>query len=132
MRRSRGFTIIEVLVALALIAVSFATIMQLFSKSMSDFSRVGRASQAVLLERQLVQRFRHFNPAEQKSGAGELGGVAYTWSVSLQEPMLAVRMPEDDVQQKATFGVGLYRIRVLLTGRETPLELTRVGWLALQ
>ena len=78
----RGFTLIEILIAFAILAVSLAVLFQSFSTSLDAVTRTERATSAVLLARSTMDRVGPEIPliSGKHSGDGE-GGLA--WRVSL-------------------------------------------------
>lgn len=85
MHFKKGFTYIEVLIALAIIAVLFIPMMQLFSHGLYSATVSGDQITAVNLARWEMERIRNLNAT--KSQLKEIGSV---WTPKLEEPPLKI------------------------------------------
>jgi general secretion pathway protein I len=93
--RSRGFSLLEVLVAFVILALALGTIMRIFSQGMSRVSESDRYARAVMLAESKLAQLGADIPLEE----GELSGDAEDalhWRVSLTayEPNPAQPAPE--------------------------------------
>lgn len=81
-RRARGFTLIEVLVALAILALTFSLAYRAMSGGLDRLSDDGRTERAVLLARsQLAQVGRDIALADGAVGGEAAGG--FSWRVRI-------------------------------------------------
>ena len=74
-KQSKGFTLIEVLVALAILAGAFSVIFQGFNQVNINNFRVESLQQKVMLEDSIFRELQSINPSEKNSGVGT---VSYT------------------------------------------------------
>ena len=74
-----GFTLIEVLVASAIVIASIGVLLQLFASGLDRMHRSGTVAHRILLERQIVSELKSVNPAQQNSGKGSAEGWHYSW-----------------------------------------------------
>jgi general secretion pathway protein I len=114
----RGFTLIEILIAFAILAVSLAVLFQSFSSGLDAVTRTERATSAILLARSTMDRIGTEIPLipGEHSGNGEDGLV---WSVTL------VPATADTAPPVPGLPVRLLQIEVAVTGEETaPATLT--------
>ena len=84
---SRGFTLLEVLLAFVIFAMSFATVLEILGGSMRSTVRARDYTEAALLAQSLADMVGTEIPLEEGSLAGEAPG-GYQWEVvmSLYEP----------------------------------------------
>lgn len=81
--RSRGFTFIEILIALAVIAVLFIPMIQLFSSAMYSVTVSGEGITAVNLARWEMEQVKNLNLT--KAGFKKIGDL---WTPKLEEAPL--------------------------------------------
>lgn len=88
--RSRGFTLVEALVAVTLLALLFGALMPVFQQGLSVLERGDRRTRAVLLAQSVLERhtipMRDGQPVFEPETAGEEDGFA--WGVT-REPYAA-------------------------------------------
>ncbi len=91
-RMQRGFTLLEVLLAFVIFALSFATVLEIMGGSMRSTIRARDYTEAALLAQSLSDMVGSEIPLEEGSLAGEAPG-GYRWTVILSpyEP----QTPED-------------------------------------
>ncbi len=77
-RRPAGFTLVEVLVALAILAVSFGFAMGAFSGRLSGLEHDRKMERAVLIARSALARVGHDIPFQGREMAGE-GQDGFSW-----------------------------------------------------
>src|SRR5262245_43224773 len=114
----RGFTLIEILIAFAILVVSLAVLFQSFSSGLDAVTRTGRATSAVLRARSSMDRVGAEIPLVpgEHSGSGEEG---LTWHVKLAPtaPDIAPAVQGLPVQ--------LLQVDVTVSGdKTTPVALT--------
>jgi len=88
-RRQRGFTLIEIIVALAILAVALTALFQAFSGGLRVTTATERQAAAVMLARSLLDRVGEDIPL----AAGEQAGVSedgQRWSIAIApSPLIA-------------------------------------------
>jgi len=97
--RSQGFTLLEVLLAFIIFALSFATVLEIMSGSMRSTVRARDYSEAALLAQSLMDTVGTEFPLQDGVFQGEAGD-GYRWTVDIRpfEPQTA---EEDYVNQLA-------------------------------
>jgi len=108
-RREAGFTLLEVIIALAILGVAFALAMELLANGVRSAKASEDYTQAVLLARQKLAEIAATPSLEASADAGEFGG-GFRWSSEVQP------LPQE---QQEGLPAGLYqvRVRVAWTGR---------------
>ena len=114
----RGFTLLEVMVALAILGLGIVTVLELFSGSLRLGVKASRHTQAAIYAQNVMSRF--FSQSELADGEenGELPG-GYAWRARVQE------VPPDEEQSRfqrdrgnSTDVLHLKEIEVSVTWRE--------------
>ena len=83
-RRSGGFTLLEVLLAFVVFALTFATILEIVAASTRSTVRAKDYSEAALLAQSLAERVGHDIPLEAGSWSGETGG-GIEWNLEITD-----------------------------------------------
>ena len=105
--RSRGFTFIEILIALVVIAVLFIPMIQLFSNAIYSVTVSGEEITAVNLARWEMERVKNLNVT--KSGLKEIGDL---WTPKLDEPPLEMNQAKWRVLRRVSSGTDPLEVRV--------------------
>jgi len=129
--KETGFTLIEVLVASAILMISIAVLMQLFSASFGQTQKAGQVAHLLIAEHVIVHELERVNPALQSKGEGVAEGLSYSWSAKLQQPFRKVPKLEGLMQRE----VALYRLTVnIIDLRKHKQQLTMdlLGWRTIQ
>jgi len=123
---SRGFTLLEILVALSVMGIALTMVVQLFSGSLRMASLSQSYNQAAqLAERKMAEVMASEEPPDEK-GSTETGNFneSYTWEV-VSTPYEELK-PEDE----RGFPLELYRMEVKVTwkqaGKERRIILTSI------
>ncbi len=80
--RSGGFTLLEVLLAFVIFALSFTTILEILAGSMRSTTRARTYSEAALLAQSLIDMVGTDIPLTASSMAGDAPG-GYSWQMSI-------------------------------------------------
>jgi general secretion pathway protein I len=99
----RGFTLLEVIVALAILAVGFALAMELLANGVRSAKASEDYTQAVLLAQQKMAEIAVTRDLAGRSDAGEFGG-GFRWIAEVQP-----------IEQEETLPGRLYNVRVRVT-----------------
>lgn len=123
-----GFTLIEVLIATAIVTAAFGVLLQLFNQGLNNLARAGEVTRRVLVERQIMHEISMLNPAQVSAGEGELEGFRYRWRSGLASPLRPVRDPSESSRRQ----LGLYHVQAIIAHpdeTQSELHLERLGWL---
>jgi general secretion pathway protein I len=104
LRREYGFTLLEVIVALAILAVAFALAMELLANGVRAAKASEDYTQAVLLARQKIAEISVTSSLKESADQGEFGG-GFRWASEIQP----LPQEEEDLPTQ------LYQVRVRVT-----------------
>lgn len=92
---NHGFTLLEVMVAMAIIAIALTAVLRLQSQSLSLASEARFYTTAPLLAQNRMARIMTASPEELRSDSGNFGdGFSdYTWSSTIED--LTIEDPQD-------------------------------------
>jgi general secretion pathway protein I len=119
LRTARGFTLLEIMVALAILATGIATVLEAFGSSLRLGSKASQKTQAVIYAQNVMERALAKERLEDGEDSGEFPG-GYHWRARIQE----VRPPEEDPKrmqsnaQQATDFFHLKEIEVVVLWSE--------------
>jgi general secretion pathway protein I len=88
---ARGFTLLEIMVALAILATGIVTVLELFGGSLRLGGKASQRTQAVIYAQNVMERVLATERLEDGQNSGEFPG-GYRWEARVQE----VQLPEDD------------------------------------
>jgi len=126
-KKQQGFTLIEVLVASAIVIMSLGTLLQLFSSGLKQNQKVGELAHILSAQRTIIARIEHINPTQQKKGQGSAQGLNYQWRAKLTEPYVLIHEEETYFPRE----IALHTIDVQITkplGGTYPFSFQRLGW----
>lgn len=121
-KRSRGFTLLEVLLAFVVFALSFATVLEILSGSMRNTMRAKEYTEIALIAQSVMDQLGLEIPLEQGTNvAGESGD--YSWEVFVDSYEAG---PENahSVELGELTGIELLEIDLLVTWGEPPRNKT--------
>lgn len=122
-----GFTLIEVLVASAIVITSMGVLMQLFGSGLDRLYRAGEHARIILAERQIVNALSRLNPASAAQGEGDIEGLHYRWKARPASPFLTMYDSTDTLRRQ----VAMYDVQVVVerpADGEVTFVLKRMGW----
>lgn len=124
----RGFSLLEAIVALAILASAGLALFAALGQSVQMVGRAERAQQLELVLRNGLAWMEQVNPMEEPQGELRIGDHILRWQA---EPLEPPRDNQTGTIQPGLFEVGLYRVR-LEVWREGALELetgvNRIGY----
>lgn len=83
-----GFTLIEVLVALTILAAGFSVIFPMFQQAQNSNQRVEQIERQIFEQQTIYLALTTVNPAASSSGRGQLGELRYQWqAVPISAPI---------------------------------------------
>lgn len=113
----RGFTLIEVMVALVILSTSGLVLFSWISHNLATATRLRESQASSQLQLEGVAWLQTVNPATEPEGERELSGLRLTWRSMLVEPMRTefdhggLLLPR--------WALGLYRVNATVTRIET-------------
>ncbi|NAX45376.1 S-protein secretion component I [Vibrio sp. V17_P4S1T151] len=121
-----GFTLIEVLVALAILVAGFSVIFQMFQQSGITANRINQTQHRVDVEQSIFMSLSHINPSQEQQGVGVQGQVTFQWQATPISPLLNVRS-EDGTNPNY---VQIYQINIRYqeVNKESQFEFEHMGW----
>jgi len=121
--RGRGFTLLELLLAFVVFALSFATVLEILSGSMRNTVRARHYTEAALTAQSLMDQVGLGIPLEAGFYAdGEEG--EYKWEINVQEYVIAGEN-ERSVELAGMTGIALLQVDLAISWGEPPREQTR-------
>lgn len=124
-RTLKGFTLIEVLIASAILTMSIGALLQLFSGSINRVFNASEHAQKLLIEQQIMQEIAVLNPAEITHGSGH----KYYWEAKLIKELKV--MPETQGEDKVIKYAGLYEIKahvIDIDNKVSQINWAQLGW----
>ncbi|EGR1512275.1 type II secretion system protein [Vibrio vulnificus] len=121
-----GFTLIEVLIALAILAGAFSVIFQGFQQSNQTGYRLLSLQERLLLEESIFAELESINPSEKSTGFGERGKVKFRWQAIPISGLLPLRT-EDNLSKTS---IQMFRIEVTYRYKEKEhqFDFEQMGW----
>jgi prepilin-type N-terminal cleavage/methylation domain-containing protein len=124
--KQRGFTLIEVLIALAIVGASMAVLWQLFASANGRVHQAADRAQLILAEKQLYQQIVTHNPRLETAAYGDIETWAYQWHSEKISADYSIFSEDRRIKV-----IALYRINLQLRsvrGRLYSLQWTQLGW----
>jgi len=90
-RKQAGFTLIEVLVASAILMMSIGVLLQLFGSGLDRIKRAGEEAHLLTAKRVIGHTLDAINPAEVPEGSGVAEGLKFHWKATVAEPFQRIR-----------------------------------------
>jgi len=126
-REELGFTLVEVLIASAIVMLSMGVLLQLFGSGLDRIQRAGQTAHLLTVQRVIMHTFESINPAIQSEGKAESEGLSYTWKASLREPFRPLRGSEAYIKRE----IALFTISIsvkTMRGKEYSFNFDQLGW----
>ncbi|WP_025738705.1 PulJ/GspJ family protein [Salinivibrio socompensis] len=125
-RAMHGFTLIEVLIALAILSASLATVLGMFSQGQQNTAKVSQVYQITRQQNNIFNALQQINPAQKQQGTQQLGAVTYQWQAAPISPLAPVRSEDGTGTQY----VQLYKITVdyQYKGQSHQFAFEKLGW----
>lgn len=126
--RSRGFSLLEAVVALAILAAAGMALFAAMTQSVQMVGRAERARDADLALRNSLAWVELVNPMDEPTGERDIGDYQLRWRA---EPLEAPRDGTTGYLQPGLYQIGLYRMRLELWRDgtlEREAELNRAGY----
>jgi len=108
--RQRGFSLLEVIAAIAVLAIAFAALMQVAGSSLSLTARANERTQAALRARTLLDGAFVMEPVREGASDGRFDDT-YRWRMNVTRYQPPGDAPADDAQPGFDAGPGgMYRL----------------------
>lgn len=111
-RFDRGFTLMEVIVALVILSTSGLVLFAWINQNLSTATRLREAQARAQLQVEGVSWLGTINPAAEPSGEREMGELRLTWQATLVEPMQAEFSYGGALMPR--WMIGLYRVKATI------------------
>lgn len=122
-----GFTLIEVLIALAIMSAGFVSIFQLFNQADLNNSRVRTIYEDKLAQNTIFSELSLINPADKLSGQEQLGEILYRWQCRPISPLMPMRSESGTLDYIQLYNVVVsYQINTNQPVREFSFD--KLGW----
>ena len=109
-RRQYGFSLLEVIAAIAVLAIAFAALMQVAGSSLSLTARANERTQAALRARTLLDGAFVMEPVREGATEGRFDDT-YRWRMNVSRYRPPGDAPDTDAQPgDDTAGGGMYRL----------------------
>ncbi|OUD14311.1 prepilin-type N-terminal cleavage/methylation domain-containing protein [Thioflexithrix psekupsensis] len=124
----RGFTLLEALVALVLIATVGMALLSWLNSSLDSLSRMEHAQRRIEATRNALAFIDTLNPMQNPQGEAEIGVYTFRWQANLVKP------EQDGVNHlgaQSLYKLGLYQVTIDIFQFNqliTQLSLTQVGY----
>lgn len=127
---NRGFTLIEALVAVAILTISIAVVLQQFSGAMNQNYKAARIAHEMLVQKEISNRLKTKNPYELSPEKGKIAGINYEIHIKAISPFSDVNGLKHG--QRIRWEAALYEITIVIwdsNGRKRKsMVINRVGW----
>mgnify|MGYP006276040009 CR=1 FL=1 len=104
-----GFTLVEVLIAAAIVGSALALILQLFTSTSTRLHKASLHAHIILAQKQIVTDVEKINLSQQTQGKGVAEGFNFTWQAEKAAPALPTfgTNPNLEFSRK----ISLYRVK---------------------
>jgi general secretion pathway protein I len=127
--RSRGFGLLEVLVALAVLAAVGGTLFNWINQSLNSAQRLQRSDAEARLSLNVQSLLASMNPLTEPAGQREIAGMKLSWTSSVVQPVVSGRTFVQG--QHGDWQIGLFRVSVdaedLHSNAGVHLEMLKTG-----
>lgn len=106
---ARGFTLLEAIVAVAIVGIAIVPIVTFVSQMVSALSRAGDVNAQNLAKQAIIELLEPLNPLEQPTGQDQIGDLALRWeSENVIPPNATTRVGTG----LSGFSMGFYNVTV--------------------
>ncbi|MDD9209927.1 MULTISPECIES: type II secretion system protein J [Aeromonas] len=127
-KENNGFTLIEVLIALTIMATVSALVFRFVGESSFRISRVDKVQERISFEENVFNSLQDINPLKVQSGVGEIGDHHYEWNAEPISGVFPIR--SEDVAQPG-YDLQMYKITVnysLYKDSHRAFSFELIGW----
>lgn len=128
-RRARGFTLLEAMVAMVLVASVGAVVLSWIQQSVQSVQRLNKVYEELEARKTIEEWGRHLNPAVKPRGEAQVGDLRVEWEATeTQAPMPVAGYPAGI----GIYDVSLYEVAIKVYQRAEPApwfneKLVRIG-----
>lgn len=127
---SRGFTLLEAIVAVAIVGVALVPIITFISQMVNALSRAGDVNAQNLAEQSIIALLEPLNPLERPNGDDQIGNLNIHWESDILVPPSAAIRPGTGL---AVFGIGFYNVKISVNridraGEWFAFDMRKVGY----
>jgi len=121
-----GFTLIEVLIAAAIITATIGVILQLFSSATMRTHKAASHAHLILAQKQIYQRLSALNLTTVSQGNGEIENLKYQWKAQAKTQQYPIHSNDFLIKK-----ISRYLITVTLqlrNGKKQQLHWEQLAW----
>jgi general secretion pathway protein I len=107
MRRQRGFSLLEVIIAFVLLAGAMGLLLAILGGGLAQVRQAGQASEAALHAQSLLAEVGVLEPIRPGRRSGEIERGRYRWTLSVSEVPDPLPPPDDEAAGELVETVGL-------------------------
>ena len=127
---SRGFTLLEAIVAVAIVGIALVPIITFISQMVTGLTRAGDANARNLAEQSVIALLEPLNPLERPNGDDQVGTLSIHWESEILVPPSTTIRPGTGL---AAFGIGFYNVKVSVnradrSGEWFAFDMRKVGY----
>jgi len=128
-RASRGFTLLEAIVAVAIVGIALVPVITFISQMVSALTRAGDSNARSLAEQAIIELLEPLNPLANPIGDDQIGDLLIHWeSASIITPNKQVRVGAG----LAGYSLGFYNVTVSVARADAgpwfSFDLRKVGY----
>ncbi len=127
-KASRGFTLLEAIVAVAIVGIALVPVITFISQMVTGLTRAGDANARNLAEQAVIELLEPLNPLDRPSGDDQVGDMLIHWeSKDIIPPTKDVRVGTG----LAGFSLGFYNVTVSVARASGPwfsFDMRKVGY----
>lgn len=127
---SRGFTLLEAIVAVAIVGIALVPLLTFMSQMVMGLTRAGDSNARSLAQQSIVALLEPLNPLERPNGDDQVGNLNIHWESEILVPPNTQIRPGTGL---AAFSVGFYNVKVSvnrtdLAGEWFTFDMRKVGY----
>jgi general secretion pathway protein I len=126
---SRGFTLLEAIVAVAIVGVALVPVITFISQMVNGLARAGDSNARNLAEQSIIELLEPLNPIESPIGDDQIGDLLIHWE---SESIIAPKKEMYIGASLAGFNLGFYNVKVSIVranvGPWFSFDMRKVGY----
>lgn len=119
MRDERGFTLIEALIAFAILAVVLVALYEVMGTSLKGFDRAAEADEALMIAQSQLDRLAANKTLPEGSLQGAIGGTPFRWRATITPSM------QQEPEHLRSSPLRLHTLRLVVSWRQREIALQK-------